>query len=142
MRRAYKSVLPIYAIALGFGVFTPRPDLVGTGGASVGASVGTPSVGGFPSIGHQILYLGGFWAWVGNFLMLVPVAYLIHLCWPRLFLQTIFIICLTTTISIEFIQLYIPGRVSDVRDIALNATGAALILLYLHWKKTSKNRVQ
>ena len=142
MRPAYKSVLVLYVIALGFGVFTPRPDLVGKGGASVGTPVGTPSVVGFPSIGHQILYLGGFWAWVGNFLMLIPVAYLIHICWPKLILQTIFIMCLTTTISIEFIQLYIPGRVSDVRDIVLNGTGAALTLLILHWKRTSKNRAQ
>ncbi len=127
MRWVYKSTLVLYIIALGFGVFTPRPDLVGPNG--------TP-------IGHQILYLGGFWAWVGNFLMLIPVAYIIHICWPKLFLQTIFITCLTTTISIEFMQLYIPGRVSDVRDIALNSTGAALTLLVLHWHKTSKSRAQ
>ncbi len=142
MRQAYKSVLILYLIALGFGVFTPRPDLIGPNGTPIGSPIGAPSVGGFPSIGHQILYLGGFWAWVGNFLMLVPFVYLIHLIWPKLGLQTIFIICLLTTISIEFIQIYIPGRVSDVRDIALNVTGAALTLLYLRWKKSSKNRVQ
>ena len=142
MRRSYVSVLTLYLIALGFGVFTPRPDLVGTGGTPIGTPIGTPSPGGFPSIGHQILYLGGCWAWVGNLLMLVPFVYLMHICWPKLILQTIFIMCLTTTISIEFIQLYIPGRVSDVRDIVLNGTGAALTLLILHWKRTSKNRAQ
>lgn len=142
MRWVYKSTLVLYIIALGFGVFTPQPDLVGPNGTPIGTPIGAPSVGGFPSIGHQILYLGGFWAWVGNFLMLIPVAYIIHICWPKLFLQTIFITCLTTTISIEFMQLYIPGRVSDVRDIALNSTGAALTLLVLHWHKTSKSRAQ
>ena len=142
MRRAYKSVLVLYIIALGFGVFTPRPDLVGPNGTPIGTPIGAPSVGGFPSIGHQILYLGGFWAWVGNFLMLVPFAFLIHSIWPKLSLQTIFIICLLTTISIEFIQLYIPGRVSDLRDVVLNATGAGLILLSINLQRTSRNRAR
>ena len=142
MRRAYKSVLVLYIIALGFGVFTPRPDLVGPNGTPIGTPIGAPSVGGFPSIGHQILYLGGFWAWVGNFLMLVPFAFLIHSIWPKLGLQTIFIICLLTTISIEFIQLYIPGRVSDLRDVVLNATGAGLILLSINLQRTSRNRAR
>ena len=138
MRRAYMSVLALYLIALGFGVFTPRPDLVIPGANAIG----TPSVGGFPSIGHQILYLGGFWAWVGNFLMLFPLVYLMHLIWPKLGLQAIFINCLLLTITIEFIQLYIPGRVSDLRDVVLNGTGAGLTLLHLHWRKVSKNRGQ
>ena len=142
MRRAYQIVLVLYLIALGFGVFTPRPDLIGPNGTPIGTTSGTPSVGGFPSIGHQILYLGGFWAWVGNLLMLIPFTYLIHSIWPKLGLQTIFIISLLTTISIEFIQLYIPGRVSDLRDVVLNSTGAGLILLFFHWQKTNKNRAQ
>ncbi len=142
MRRSYVSVLTLYLIALGFGVFTPRPDLVGTGGTPIGTPIGTPSIGGFPSIGHQILYLGGFWAWVGNFLMLVPLVYLMHLIWPKLGLQAIFINCLLLTITIEFIQLYIPGRVSDLRDVVHNGTGAGLALLHLHWRKASKNRAQ
>ncbi len=138
MRLPYKGLLVLYLIVLGFGVFTPRPDLVPSGGQSLPG----PSAGGFPSIGHQILYLGGTWAWIGNFLMLVPVVFLIRLCWSKLTFQTIFIITLLMTISIEFIQLYIPGRVSDVRDIALNGSGAALTLLYLNWQKTSRNRAR
>ena len=51
MRVVYKSALALYLIALGFAVVTPRPDLV-TPGAK---PVVSPSVGGFPSIGHQVL---------------------------------------------------------------------------------------
>ena len=138
MRLIYKGQLALYLIAIGFGVFTPRPDLVGQGTSQLPG----PSKGGFPSIGDQILYLGGTWAWIGNFLMLMPFAFLISKSWPLLRLQTIFIASALLTISIELIQIYIPGRVSDVRDIALNATGAALVLLYLHLHKSSKSRAQ
>ena len=138
MRLTYKGLLALYLLAIGFGVFTPRPDLVGQGASQLPG----PSKGGFPSIGNQILYLGGTWAWIGNFLMLMPFAFLISKCWPSLRLQTIFIASMLITISIELIQIYIPGRVSDVRDIALNATGAALTVLYLHRQKISKNRDQ
>ena len=138
MRLIYKGQLALYLIAIGFGVFTPRPDLVGQGTSQLPG----PSKGGFPSIGDQILYLGGTWAWIGNFLMLMPFAFLISKSWPLLRLQTIFIASALLTISIELIQIYIPGRVSDVRDIALNATGAALVLLYLHLHKPNKSRAQ
>ena len=138
MRSTYKGLLVLYLIVIGFGVFTPRPDLVAPGASQLPG----PSHGGFPSISNQILYLGGTWAWIGNFLMLMPFAFLVSKAWPSLRLQTIFIASALITISIELIQIYIPGRVSDVRDIALNATGAALVLLYLHWQRTSKNRAQ
>jgi len=136
MRLVYKSALALYLIALGFGVFTPRPDRV-TPGAN---PVINGSNGGMPAIGHHILYESGTVAWIGNFFILIPVALLIRKCWPRLAFQTIFIITLLITITIEYIQVYIPGRVSSVSDIIFNGSGPALTLLILHRYRISKNR--
>ena len=136
MKSAYKSLLALYLVVLGFAVFTPRPDRV-TPGAK---PVINGSTGGIPAIGHHILYESGTVAWVGNFFLLIPVALLIRKCWPMLGFQTIFIITLLITISIEYIQVYIPGRVSNVSDIIFNGSGPALTLLILHKYRISKNR--
>jgi VanZ family protein len=39
---------------------------------------------------------------------------------------------LCTIISIEFVQIYIPGRASDVRDVATNSFGAAVAVGLLY----------
>lgn len=138
MKSVYKSLLALYLVVLGFAVFTPRPDWVMPGVKPVING----STGGIPAIGHHILYESGTVAWVGNFFLLVPVALLIRKCWRMLGFQTIFIITLLITISIEYIQVYIPGRVSNVSDIIFNGSGPALTLLILHRHRISKNRVQ
>ena len=138
MKSAYKSLLALYLVVLGFAVFTPRPDRVTPGTKPVING----STGGIPAIGHHILYESGAVAWVGNFFLLVPVVLLIRKCWPMLGFQTIFIITLLITISIEYTQVYIPGRVSNVSDIIFNGSGAALTLVILHKYRISKNRAQ
>ena len=138
MKSVYQSLLALYLVVLGFAVFTPRPDRV-TPGAK---PVINGSTGGIPAIGHHILYESGTVAWVGNFFLLIPVALLIRKCWPMLGFQTIFILTLLITISIEYIQVYIPGRVSNVSDIIFNGSGPALTLLILHKYRISKNRAQ
>ena len=138
MKSVYKSLLALYLVVLGFAVFTPRPDRV-TPGAK---PVINGSTGGIPAIGHHILYESGTVAWVGNFFLLIPVALLIRKCWPVLSFQTIFILTLLITISIEYIQVYIPGRVSNVSDIIFNGSGPALTLLYFYWKEINKTRAQ
>ncbi len=138
MRGLNKASLFVYLIILCFGVFTPRPDLVTPGAKPIISG----SHGGLPAVGHHILYLGGPLQWVGNFLMFIPLVLLLRTCWSRLTLQSIFIVTLLTTISIELIQIYIPARNSDVRDIIANGSGAAVTLLYLHFHKVSKNLAQ
>ena len=138
MKSVYKSLLALYLVVLGLAVFTPRPDRV----TPVAKPVINGSTGGIPAIGHHILYESGTVAWVGNFFLLIPVALLIRKCWPMLGFQTIFIITLLITISIEYIQVYIPGRVSNVSDIIFNGSGPALTLLILHRYRISKNRAQ
>ena len=51
MRVVYKSALALCLIALGFGVFTARPDLV----TPEAKPVVTLSVGGLPPIEQQVL---------------------------------------------------------------------------------------
>jgi glycopeptide antibiotics resistance protein len=81
---------------------------------------------------HDVLYINGYRELLGNFVMLIPIALLLRKIFPTIKAQSILLICLSTTISIEFLQIYIPGRFSDVRDIATNSLGAvvAVGLLY------------
>ncbi len=138
MKSVCKSLLAIYLLILGFAVFTPRPDLVTLGAKPVING----STGSIPALGHHILYESGTLACIGNFFLLIPVTILIRISWPKLTLSTIFIITLLMTITIEYIQVYIPGRVSNVSDIIFNGSGPALTLLILHRKRLSKSRVQ
>jgi glycopeptide antibiotics resistance protein len=74
------------------------------------------------------LYYSGSLQWIGNFIMLMPLAYLLGKSLPQIKTQTILILSLLTTIFIEYVQIFIPGRVSDVRDITANSTGVILFL--------------
>lgn len=110
---------------LGLFVFWPRPILELSQGTS---SIGTSSNFAVKTA-HNVLYIDGYREILGNFMMLIPVALLIIKVFPRMKVQSILLICLCVTISIEFIQIFIPGRVSDVSDIFANAVGAALVLV-------------
>jgi VanZ family protein len=134
MDRFYKASLAIYFTVLAFAVFTPRPDLV----QPSSDPILNPSSGTLPSLGHHILYLGGPLAWCGNAMMLMPAVFLLKKVFPTLKAQTILLIGISVTITIEFIQIYIPGRVSDVRDIVANTSGVIIALAIQNWlSKTS-----
>ena len=113
----------IYLTILGFAVFTPRPDQDMTGVLPPP----TYSGGAIPTAAHNILYLGGFVAWFGNLLLLMPLPILIYKAIPRLSLRRNFFTCLAVSITIECVQHFIPGRATDIRDFLLNALGVALV---------------
>ena len=89
---------------------------------------------------RDLLYLSGGPEFIGNLLLFIPV--FIALIWAlgrnMEFLSAL--ICVMTSVTAEFIQKYIPGRVSTVRDIFLNSLGVliALLLYLVFFKKTLK----
>jgi glycopeptide antibiotics resistance protein len=60
--------------------------------------------------------------------MLMPLAVLLRQNFPSLRMNSIFIICLLTTVFIELIQIFIPGRVSDIRDVVVNCLGVSIAI--------------
>jgi glycopeptide antibiotics resistance protein len=124
-----KSLLAIYLVALGFRVFTPRTEiLIGTDKPTFGRS----------STVHNFFYYEGSMQWLGNFVMLVPLAIFITIILPKMKSQYALVICLVTSIVIEFMQFFIPGRVSDWKDVLTNSLGAALTIGVVKFTRTKR----
>lgn len=64
-----------------------------------------------------------------NLFLLVPLAVFARVYFRQQSLRTIFVICLATSVSIELVQLLIPGRVSDPIDVIMNSAGALCVLI-------------
>jgi hypothetical protein len=124
MKKLYRSLFVLYIGVLFLGVFTPRPDLVNPTSHPVIA----PGPGVTVKTLHGILYYGGSWQWCGNFIMLMPLVFLLGKIVPQIKAQTLLLLSLLTTIFIEYTQIFIPGRVSDVRDITANGAGVLFFL--------------
>ena len=126
MRLISKGLLAIYLVALGFRVFTPRADFLKTTSQFTFGNAGTL---------HNIFFYESNFQWLGNFLMLMPLAALITIIFPTMKSRYALVVCLIASVLIESIQLYIPGRVSDWKDLLSNALGVALILGAIKLKK-------
>ena len=125
MRKIYRTLLGAYLVVLLVAVCTPRPDLVKPTAHPIVALGHNPTI----NAAHHLLYYGGSFQWLGNFIMLIPLVFLLRVNFPQLKPLQILIIGTFTTIAIEFIQIYIPGRVSNVRDIVANSCGVATALV-------------
>jgi len=82
---------------------------------------------------YKILYADSSTIQVSNFFLFTPAAALMKLVYPTLKSSYIFIGFLLLSLAIEAVQLLIPGRVSDWRDLLANGVsgGIGLILAML-----------
>lgn len=81
--------------------------------------------------------------YAANVLMFVPVGVFLVLLFGRRLWWFAVIMGTLLSAMIEFAQLYIPGRVTDVRDLMSNALGAligVLIALILTWPAAARRR--
>jgi len=60
-------------------------------------------------------------------------AFFALLVWGKLKPQILLLIGLLTTLTIETTQIYIPGRVSDLRDVAMNSAGVVVSVLLIKY---------
>jgi glycopeptide antibiotics resistance protein len=80
---------------------------------------------------HQILYYGGPLEPVANFFVLIPVFVITLTLLGKSRIVLALAICISLSAAAESLQQLIPGRVSSLRDFALNSAGAiAAFLLY------------
>jgi glycopeptide antibiotics resistance protein len=121
----YKSMFTVYITILAIAVFIPRPDFQQTTSSIAVFQDSSPEV----NLLRDFLYDASYLKSSANIVMLTPLAVLI----PKISLvqskQTLVLITITFSTFIEFIQIYIPGRVSDVRDIVLNTLGVMILLV-------------
>ena len=89
---------------------------------------------------HWIVYLGDELVWVLNIFLLVPFAILLSVINQSWSNSKIFLSCAATSIIIELTQWVIPGRVSDIRDVALNTTGPTIWLVFQTIQKMNENK--
>lgn len=135
VRNIYRFLLAAYVTVLGLSVLWPRT----ISELSQGAPASSPTTNTAVQAANNVLYIDGFPELLGNFVMLIPIALLLSKIFPTLKALPILLVCLTITISIEFLQIYIPGRVSDVRDVVTNFLGAAIAVGLIHLKTRHRN---
>jgi glycopeptide antibiotics resistance protein len=78
-----------------------------------------------------------------NVLMFVPIGLFLLLLFGRRLWWLAVVMGVLLSSVIEFAQLYLPGRVSDVRDLTSNSLGAligVLVALILTWPAAARRR--
>jgi glycopeptide antibiotics resistance protein len=78
---------------------------------------------------QQILYYGGSLEPFANFILLILVFTSLIYLFGRLNALAVFTICLALSATVEFLQRFIPGRVSSLQDLVLNCLGALFAYL-------------
>ena len=83
----------------------------------------------FKRIIHEILYYSGALEPVVNFLFLIPIFAFLILFLGRSKANLSLTICVALSAIAEFLQRFIPGRVSSLQDLLLNCLGAVSVFL-------------
>jgi glycopeptide antibiotics resistance protein len=92
-------------------------------------------------IAHQLLYYSGPMEPVANFFLLVPVLiFLISILGGGRENISLFI-CISLSATAEFLQQFIPGRVSSPRDFLLNSLGAVCAFTIYKVSKLSRLKI-
>lgn len=116
-------------------VFFPRPILE-TGDESAIAEF----LQSHANIFYKILYADTHLVAFANFLMLTPFVLLAHLLSPTTKKRTLALIGSGISLEIELVQRFIPGRVSDFRDLYSNVISVLLGLLIIRFLRTPSQR--
>ena len=92
---------------------------------------------------QDLLYLSGNLELIANFFLLIPIFLILVKLFVRAHALYALTICIFLSASAEFTQRFISGRVSTIRDFALNSIGviSALIIYLLNSKKKSLQKI-
>jgi glycopeptide antibiotics resistance protein len=118
MRRKdlFAITLTIYLIALLTFTFFPRPILESGNPSAIAEYLQTHA-----NFFYKILYADTHLVVIGNLFMLTPFVYLAKMVFPQVKLIRLFFGGVFISLVIEFLQLFIPGRVSDPIDFLANS---------------------
>ena len=108
-----RHALTVYLLGLAIVVFVPKRQLV-----------------------HQNTYASLSWEdGIGNLLLLVPLAVFLQILvpgWPR---SRTFALVVCTSTLIELIQLVVPGRSGNLKDVLLNSAGGLIVIMMFSGRK-------
>ncbi len=92
---------------------------------------------------QDFLYLSGNLEMIANFFLLIPIFVILVKLFVRVHALYALTICIFLSASAEFTQRFISGRVSTIRDFALNSIGviSALIIYLFNSKKKSLQKI-
>ena len=92
---------------------------------------------------QDLLYLSGNLELIANFFLLIPIFLILVKLFVRAHALYVLTICIFLSASAEFAQRFISGRVSTIRDFALNSIGviSALIIYLFNSKKMSLQKI-
>jgi glycopeptide antibiotics resistance protein len=116
-----RFLLATYLVVLSYVAFTP---------------VNPESEGGFPWIFSVSSTMERFL----NFFLLMPLPILVYLVYRKIKIIYLYLMGPMLSLSIETIQLWIPGRVSDWRDFLLNSAGSSVVALVIAFATISALR--
>lgn len=115
-----RTVAIFYLSLLGVVLLFPRPDIALN-----------PSGNIFLDLLNKILFLSGPLEIVGNFLLFVPSLLVLAHVVPRIQVYYLALFCILGSATAEMAQIWIPGRVSSVRDFISNSIGVVTTSLIL-----------
>ena len=119
-----------YLLLLGLFVFFPRPILESGDPSAIAEFLKNNA-----NIFYKVLYADTNKVAIANFFMLTPFVLIAHLLFPSIRKRTLALLGAVLSLLIEFVQRYIPGRVSDVQDIYSNLISVLIglaLIRFLH----------
>jgi glycopeptide antibiotics resistance protein len=118
--RAVTVAFALYLITLALFTFFPRPVLETGDPTAIATFLQTHA-----NFFYKILYANTTSVAIGNFFMLTPFIIIGHLAFPRVSLTKLFLSGVAISAVIEILQIFIPGRVSDIVDFGSNTLSLA-----------------
>ena len=120
-RDLFAIALAIYLLAVLTFTFFPRPILESGNPSAIAEYLQTHA-----NFFYKILYADTHLVAIANLFMLTPFVYLAKLVFPKVKLLNLFLYGVVLSLVIEFLQLFIPGRVSDPVDFLANSVSVLL----------------
>jgi glycopeptide antibiotics resistance protein len=117
-----------YLVLLFLFVFFPRPILE-TGDESAIAEF----LQSHANVFYKILYADTHLVAYANFFMLTPFILLAHALTPAIKKRVLALLGTSVSLLIELVQRFIPGRVSDIRDLYSNVISVFLGLILIRF---------
>jgi glycopeptide antibiotics resistance protein len=134
-----RSCLVLYIIVVGWLTLTPRPGTPNTAPEWIPYASLEPVLANLWTVTRHPEYLEfidpeALKHVVGNVLLFIPLGWLLPVLWDgAISAGRIVAVAAFTSLTIELWQLSIPGRMSAIDDVILNALGAGIGAMILFW---------